>query len=109
MPERADDVSVLAALGLTRLERPFSHQREATMWAVRWHDRDAVVRRLNPAAQLLRGDDEVLADRSWVHRHLSRLADCGARVPEPLAVFDGHSVVSFDGAVWEALSWLPGE
>lgn len=109
MPDGANDVPRLAALGLIPLERPFSHQREATMWAVRWHDRDAVIRRLDPAAQLLRGEDEVLADRSWIHWHLSRLVGVGAPVPEPLPVFDGQSVVSIGGTVWEALSWLPGE
>jgi hypothetical protein len=48
MPDRADDVPLLAALGPIALDRPFSHQWEATRWAVRRHDRDAVVRRLDP-------------------------------------------------------------
>jgi Ser/Thr protein kinase RdoA (MazF antagonist) len=109
MPDGADEVPLLAAFRLIPLERPFSHQREATMWAVRWRDRDTVIRRLDPAAQLLGGEDEVLADRSWIHGQLGRLVGLGAPVPEPLPVFDGHSVMSIGGTVWEALSWLPGE
>jgi hypothetical protein len=49
MLDRADDVPILAALGPIALDGPFSHQREAARWAVRWHDWDAVVRRLDQA------------------------------------------------------------
>lgn len=101
--------AMLTNLAVVPLDRGFAYQREASMWAVTWRGREALVRRLEPEAQFPSEEGVVLAARAWIHKHLSTLNALGAPVPEPLPVFDGKSVVATEGAVWEALSWLAGE
>jgi len=54
-----------------------------------------------PAASLV-------ADVAWLHSFLARLAGIGFPSPQPLPCFAGQSWAMTDGALWEAVSFLPG-
>lgn len=99
----------LRDLGMTPTAHGFAYEREAQLWAVDWQGLEAVVRRLDPAALLPPGEEAVVASRQWIHRYLSSLVPTGFPVPVPLPVFEGESLVLQGEAVWEVLSYLPGE
>jgi Ser/Thr protein kinase RdoA (MazF antagonist) len=69
--------------------------------------RQGLLRRHDPA--LLDPVSPVaLADLGWLHGFLDRLTTTGFPAPVPLRVFDGESIIVHDGAIWEAVSFLPG-
>ena len=50
----------------------------------------------------------LVADVAWLHSFLARLAGIGFPSPRPLPCFAGQSWAMTDGALWEAVSFLPG-
>lgn len=48
-------------------------------------------------------------DVAWVHQLLSDLTAVGSPVPRPLGIFDGVSVTTYDGSIWDAVTYRPGE
>jgi Ser/Thr protein kinase RdoA (MazF antagonist) len=46
---------------------------------------------------------------TWLHRFLDRLATHGFPAPRPLPLLGGVSIASIDGALWETVSFLPGQ
>ncbi len=70
-------------------------------WLVRGDNWTGVLR----AAALASGVEHV----AWLHRFLARLAETEFPAPRPLAVLDGASIVVVEDAVWEMVSFLPGQ
>jgi Ser/Thr protein kinase RdoA (MazF antagonist) len=91
---------VLRAAGLVLLPGQIS-PREGPAWRVDWHGTPGVLRQV-PAPVPGPVADEVI----WRHAFLARL-DFPA--PRPLACFDGRSWAAGRGAVWELVSFLPGQ
>jgi Ser/Thr protein kinase RdoA (MazF antagonist) len=48
-------------------------------------------------------------DVAWVHQLLSDLTALGSPVPRPLRIFYGASLTTYDGSIWDAVSYRPGE
>lgn len=49
------------------------------------------------------------ADVAWVHQLLSDLTALGASVPRPIKIFDGASLTTYDGCIWDIVSYREGE
>jgi Phosphotransferase enzyme family len=75
--------------------------REGPAWRVDWHGTPGVLRQVPAPAP-----GPVVDDVIWRHAFLARL-DFPA--PRPLACFDGRSWAAGRGAVWELVSFLPGQ
>ena len=72
------------------------------------HPMGAVVIRRNDPVRHPPVDATVTDDIGWVHRFLGRLAASAFPAPRPAPLFAGRSVAVFEGAVWEALAFVPG-
>lgn len=70
-------------------------------WLVEAEDWKAVLRCL----PLSSGLEHV----EWLHRFLNRLAESGFPAPRPLRILGDASVVVVDDAIWETVSFLPGQ
>jgi Ser/Thr protein kinase RdoA (MazF antagonist) len=57
---------------------------------------------------VLRRSAASLGHVAWLHRFLARLAATGFPAPRPLPILDGASLALVEGAVWEAVAFLPG-
>ncbi len=77
------------------------------VWRVEMGGGDVVLRRNDPASHPP-SESTVTNDIGWVHRFLSSRDGGGLGLPRPVPLFDGASVVIADGAVWEALTFVPG-
>jgi homoserine kinase type II len=82
--------------------------REGRAWLVGWQHTLGVLHvtsaPADPATMTRRTEDLV-----WLHRFLDRLAETGFPAPRPLPAFGGRSWVVADGALWELVSYLPGQ
>jgi Ser/Thr protein kinase RdoA (MazF antagonist) len=82
--------------------------REGRAWLVDWQGTRAVLRQLPvPAPGICLGQhtDEV----AWLYGFLAKLASLGFPSPRPLPSFDGQSWTVAGGALWEIVSFLPGQ
>jgi Ser/Thr protein kinase RdoA (MazF antagonist) len=82
--------------------------REDRAWLVDWQGTRAVLRQLPvpaPGTSLARHSGDV----AWLHGFLARLASVGFPSPRPLPSFDGQSWTVAGGALWEIVSYLPGQ
>lgn len=70
-------------------------------WRLVTDDWQAVLRRL----PLSVGVEHV----RWLHRFLDRLALTGFPAPRPLPILAGSSLTVVDGAIWETVSYVPGQ
>ena len=77
------------------------------VWRVDLPAGRVVVRRNDPALHPP-SDAAVSRDLGWVHRFLTELASTTFPAPEPVPLLGEASVAIADGAVWEALTYLPG-
>jgi Ser/Thr protein kinase RdoA (MazF antagonist) len=96
-----------ARYGLQPTGRTFP-ARESRMWQVQHAARLAILRRLDPTA-FPPGQSWARSSVAWLHRFLSRLAEAGFPGPQPIAAFDGCSWMETGDALWELVSYLPGE
>src|SRR6266702_1856024 len=82
--------------------------REVRAWLVGWRGSRGVLRRVpaprEPAARAL-----LIHDMTWLHDFLKRLVRTGFPAPEPRPAFGGRSWTLEEGALWEVMSFLPGE
>jgi len=82
--------------------------REGRAWLVGWQGTRAVLRQLPvpaPGMSLAQHSDDV----AWLHGFLAQLASLGFPSPRPLPSFDGQSWTVAGGALWEIVSYLPGQ
>lgn len=77
------------------------------VWRIETSGGDVALRRNDPASHPP-SESTVTSDIGWVHRFLSRVDGGGLGLPRPVPLFDGASVVIADGAVWEAVTFVPG-
>jgi Ser/Thr protein kinase RdoA (MazF antagonist) len=96
--------------------------REGRAWLVGWRGTRGVLRqRAVPAGGTTAGGTtadgtaasgatvgELVADVTWLHAFLARLAGLGFCSPRPLPCFGGRSWTITDGMLWEIVSFLPG-
>ena len=80
-------------------------------WIIRYGSRRAVLRAAELEAARPLGFSLELLFQSfvWLHELLRDLALAGFVAPSPVADLGGKSVVVIDDAVWELLSFVPGE
>jgi len=82
--------------------------REGRAWLVGWHRTRGVLRSVPAPA-----DPAVLArlteELAWLHGFLDWLAATGFPAPRPLRAFGGNSWTVAEGALWELVSFLPGQ
>lgn len=79
--------------------------REGRAWLADWQGNRAVLRQ-SPASLAWPGSQA--HDVAWLHGFLTQLAGLGFPSPRPLPCFDGQSWTMTDGALWEVVSFLPG-
>lgn len=82
--------------------------REGRAWLVDWQGTRAVLRQLPapaPGISLGQHTDGL----AWLHGFLAQLASLGFPSPRPLPSFDGQSWTVAGGALWEIVSFLPGQ
>jgi Ser/Thr protein kinase RdoA (MazF antagonist) len=82
--------------------------REGRAWLVDWQGTRAVLRQqtLTPSSTSVA---RLIDDVAWLHGFLAELASLGFPSPRPLPSFDGQSWSVADGALWEMVSFLPGQ
>ena len=80
----------------------------AGMWLVDWNGTLGVLRRLDPDPGWAAGAD-LAADTAWVHGFLGRLAGRGFPAPRPLPAFGQRSWVVTGPALWQIVSFVPGQ
>lgn len=97
---------ILRAASLAILPGHFK-PREGSAFMVSWYDTPAVLRSV-PARGGATAADQ-FEDTRWLHGFLAELVALGFPAPRPLPAFDGGSWSEDEGAVWELLSFLPGE
>lgn len=78
------------------------------VWLVNHRGGEIVLRRNDPALLQPVSEATIPGDIGWVHRFLARLRESAVEVPRPVPVLGGSSVAVVDGAVWEALTFVPG-
>jgi Ser/Thr protein kinase RdoA (MazF antagonist) len=78
--------------------------REGRAWPVDWRGTPGVLRQLPAPAP-----GPLIGGVAWRHAFLARLAGLGFPAPEPLPCFDGASWATGPGALWEVVSFLPGQ
>jgi Ser/Thr protein kinase RdoA (MazF antagonist) len=78
--------------------------RQGRAWRVDWHGAPGVLRQVPAPAP-----GPLIGEVTWRHAFLGRLAGLGFPAPEPLPCFDGASWAAGPGAVWEVVSFLPGQ
>jgi Ser/Thr protein kinase RdoA (MazF antagonist) len=84
------------------------HPREGRAWLVDWQGTRAVLRQLaTPAATPY--PCAATAQVAWLHDFLARLAGLGFPAPAPLPAFGGGSWARTGGALWEIVSFIPGQ
>jgi Ser/Thr protein kinase RdoA (MazF antagonist) len=82
--------------------------REGRAWLVDWQGTRAVLRQLPvPAPGMTVAQHS--GDVAWLHGFLAQLACLGFPSPRPLPSFGGQSWTVADGALWEIVSFLPGQ
>lgn len=82
--------------------------REGWAWLVDWHATRGVLRSVPvPADPAALG--RLTEDLAWLHGFLDWLAATGFPVPRPLPGFGGRSWTVAEGALWELVSFLPGQ
>lgn len=89
-------------------DRPDLVAREARLWQFELADGDVGVLRRHDPSRVDPTAALALEDVAWLHQFLRRLSVTGFPAPVPLEVLADRSVCVHDGAVWEALSFLPG-
>ena len=77
--------------------------REGRAWRVDWHGTQGVLRQV-PAPD----PGPLVAEVTWRHEFLARLAGLGFPAPRPLPCFGGRSWAAGPGVLWEIVSFLPG-
>lgn len=82
--------------------------REGRGWLVDWHGTRGVLRQ-RPAPPDSAAADRLIGDAAWLHGFLARLSGLGFPAPRPLPAFGGQSLALSQGALWEAVSFLPGQ
>jgi Ser/Thr protein kinase RdoA (MazF antagonist) len=82
--------------------------RESLAWLVRRGDELAVLRRFDPVRWPAE-DSDVHGEVAWLHDFLSQLASTRFPAPRPLQIDGEHSWTVYQDAVWELMSYLPGE
>jgi Ser/Thr protein kinase RdoA (MazF antagonist) len=82
--------------------------RESIVWLVRRGDQLAVLRRLDPVRWLAE-DSDAHGEVAWLHDFLARLARTTFPAPRPLPIDGERSWTVYQDAVWELVSYLPGE
>ncbi|MGI8578900.1 MAG: phosphotransferase enzyme family protein [Nocardioidaceae bacterium] len=81
--------------------------RGSTAWVARRDEEFVILRRLDPA----HAPPELaltLDDIAWLHQFLTDLAQTGFPCPVPIPGLDGTSFALHDGALWELVTYLPG-
>jgi len=76
-------------------------------WFVRYGSQRAVLRWNDP--KRFPHSDLAMESIAWLHAFLSDLAQCGFRAPAPLPHLRGESIAKIDGAIWELLTFVPGQ
>ncbi|MBO0886757.1 MAG: phosphotransferase [Acidimicrobiales bacterium] len=82
--------------------------REARLWLIETADGARGVLRRNEPDSIDATSARALEDLGWLHSYLARLGATAFRAPVPLQLWDGRSFCVEGGAVWEALSYVPG-
>jgi len=108
IPPGLDDVLALLASQVDEIVQLGEARRP---WRVRYQGRVATLRRNDVAhfARLGFTPELLAASLSWLHRTLTDLASAGFLAPAPIRDLRGASIAAVDGAVWELLSYVPGE
>jgi Ser/Thr protein kinase RdoA (MazF antagonist) len=78
--------------------------REGRAWRVDWRGTQGVLRQVSAPAP-----GPLVGQVTWRHAFLARLAGLGFPAPRPLPCFDGTSWATGPGAVWEVVSFVPGQ
>jgi Ser/Thr protein kinase RdoA (MazF antagonist) len=82
--------------------------RESIAWLVRRGDQLAVLRRLDPVRWSAE-DSDAYGEVAWLQDFLARLAGTGFPAPRPLPIDRERSWTVYQDAVWELMSYLPGD
>ncbi len=95
--------------GTRALDAPDLIARDSLVWRLESSDGvEGILKRheptvVDPTSAL------VASDFAWLHRFLDHLASTGFPAPRPLPLFVGESIVIHGGALWECVSFVPGE
>lgn len=81
--------------------------RESTAWLAHCGAGLAVLRRLDPARYPV--DEQTVGEVRWLHMFLVRLHEVGFPAPVPLPLDDRRSWLVWQGAVWELMTYVPGQ
>jgi Ser/Thr protein kinase RdoA (MazF antagonist) len=99
--------SLLADAGITVVATPV-RPREGRAWLVEWRQEHGLLRRTGLAA-CAAAVELIASDVAWLHEFLSSLAATGFPAPRPLPAFGGWSWTVSAGALWQLVTFLPGE
>jgi len=80
---------------------------EGRTWLVDWQGTPGVLRQV-PVRQDSMSLARLMADVTWLHAFMTRLAGTGFPSRRPLPAFDGKSWATALGLFWEVVSFLPG-
>lgn len=103
MDDNGPPAAILREAGLEVLPGQI-RPRQGRAWRVGWHGAPGVLRQVPAPAP-----GPLIGEVTWRHAFLGRLAGLGFPAPEPLPCFDGASWAAGPGAVWEVVSFLPGQ
>lgn len=90
-------------------EHPGLVARTKKLWKFQLEDGTTGILRRHQPAVLDPASALAVEDLAWTHGFLSRLAETGLPVPVPLPVLNGHTIATHEDAIWDALSFLPGQ